>query len=493
MHKQSTHTRRAFLQAAGVTLGGALAASKLGSTVVEAQAVKVRPDIATVKANDPLLAALKNGVKALQNLDTQDPTSPKGWTRLASIHNNFCTHSNWFFLPWHRAYLYYFEQVCREASGDPSFVLPYWDWTKSSRLPWQFWEDGSPLMDNTRRIGPNDAADPANVGQDVIYGGNGQKGIVNISDFITFASAATATPSGSLSPDQRRQIQQQRAGTGQLEGTPHNYIHGTFVQGHMATFMSPLDPIFWLHHSNIDRLWAEWLTRNPGQLPKDTTQQWQFWYDFQFLGFDNIRKPGQPVLTPRSVLSTYDLGYRYDTQPAAPVPFALTKVFENTSPKLTSLQAVGLTATVSHSVFTSSEISSDLRDHINAVRTAPTPNPATANATKLRLTVEVKPPEDLSTVVRLFLNSPKADQKTSIGDPSFVSTFSFFGADHADHGSGTDKFTFDVTSTVRNLSSNGMFKDDKNVQVTLVPVARNKESEGKASVYLASFKLEAVT
>ncbi|MGH7262080.1 MAG: tyrosinase family protein [Nitrospiraceae bacterium] len=38
---------------------------------------------------------------------------------------NTCQHGSYFFLSWHRMYLYYFERILREASRDPNFALPY--------------------------------------------------------------------------------------------------------------------------------------------------------------------------------------------------------------------------------------------------------------------------------------------------------------------------------------------------------------------------------
>jgi tyrosinase len=51
----------------------------------------------------------------------------------------------------------------------------------------------------------------------------------------------------------------QRVGSveGPLESNPHDQVH-VRISGDMATFMSPLDPIFWLHHCNIDRIWDQW-------------------------------------------------------------------------------------------------------------------------------------------------------------------------------------------------------------------------------------------
>src|SRR3954468_4980896 len=32
------------------------------------------------------------------------------------------------FLIWHRAYVYYFERILKDASGEPDFALPYWNY-----------------------------------------------------------------------------------------------------------------------------------------------------------------------------------------------------------------------------------------------------------------------------------------------------------------------------------------------------------------------------
>ena len=55
--------------------------------------------------------------------------------------------------------------------------------------------------------------------------------------------------------------------SGGLENLPHNPVH-TNIGGRNGLMSDPdlagLDPVFWIHHSNIDRLWQVWLNRNPG-------------------------------------------------------------------------------------------------------------------------------------------------------------------------------------------------------------------------------------
>lgn len=52
-----------------------------------------------------------------------------------------------------------------------------------------------------------------------------------------------------------------------LEGQPHNLVHNCIggvgpidpgPYGNMTNFLSPVDPIFFLHHANMDRLWDVW-------------------------------------------------------------------------------------------------------------------------------------------------------------------------------------------------------------------------------------------
>ena len=55
----------------------------------------------------------------------------RGYGHFASLHGfpepGYCEHGNQLFLPWHRAYLYYFEQALQDLA--PGVTLPWWDWT----------------------------------------------------------------------------------------------------------------------------------------------------------------------------------------------------------------------------------------------------------------------------------------------------------------------------------------------------------------------------
>src|SRR5262249_6618805 len=51
-----------------------------------------------------------------------------------------------------------------------------------------------------------------------------------------------------------------------VEYNLHNLVH-CWIGGTMGKMTSPNDPVFWLHHCNIDRLWAVWQRRHPGASP----------------------------------------------------------------------------------------------------------------------------------------------------------------------------------------------------------------------------------
>ena len=118
-----------------------------------------------------------------------------GWSVQAGIHSYRCQHGNWWFLPWHRMYLYFFERIMRAAVGD-DFALPYWDWTdpNQSSLPAAFRDSSSPLFDSNRLEGVNSGAFSLNWsgyepwGETLSYS-------VNLPDFVPdFGSQAVTTP-----------------------------------------------------------------------------------------------------------------------------------------------------------------------------------------------------------------------------------------------------------------------------------------------------------
>src|SRR5438094_441059 len=94
----------------------------------------MRRDVSTLSAAN--VTALRNGVQMMQSRPATDPTS---WSFQAAMHGTYtmpanpswnqCQHGSYFFLSWHRMYLYYFERILRAASGDSGLTLPYWNYS----------------------------------------------------------------------------------------------------------------------------------------------------------------------------------------------------------------------------------------------------------------------------------------------------------------------------------------------------------------------------
>jgi tyrosinase len=61
------------------------------------------------------------------------PEDSRSYNGLALIHQNHCQHGWERFLPWHRVYLYEFEQALQDHC--PDVTVPYWDWTMDQYKP----------------------------------------------------------------------------------------------------------------------------------------------------------------------------------------------------------------------------------------------------------------------------------------------------------------------------------------------------------------------
>jgi tyrosinase len=263
-----TMNRRELVTGAGtVVLAGTASSTKVYAEPARANLATRRP-IGSMQANDPMLASYRLAVERMKALPASDPRS---WESIAQIHNNNCPHGNWFFLPWHRAYLISFERACRQISGNENFALPYWDWTEQPRMPAAFTAQtvgGRPnaLFDNTREMPPGASLRASAIGAPVITR------LLAETDFENFGSTR---PTGQNSTEARWLRAPGR--TTALEAGPHNSTHAT-IGGDMGDMLSPRDPIFWLHHANVDRMWARWTAQGRANTAES------MWATFPFNG-----------------------------------------------------------------------------------------------------------------------------------------------------------------------------------------------------------------
>jgi tyrosinase len=196
----------------------------------------------------------------------QVPTTPLPSNSLIAQYWDQCQHAGWFFAPWHRGYLYALENILRGIivglGGPSTWALPYWNYLKTGtnqyQIPPAF--TAAKLPDNT----PNPLFVTARFGPN----GNGNifVQIPPVSQQCQQATAYTSLAGRTNYGGGVTGFAHFANSTGQLENNPHNFVHG-MVGGNSSTGiwglmsdpgLAALDPIFYLHHCNIDRLWAAW-------------------------------------------------------------------------------------------------------------------------------------------------------------------------------------------------------------------------------------------
>jgi hypothetical protein len=230
--------------------------------------------------------------EALATLYTLPAAATTSYAHIAGLHGNpspsWCIHGSPGFLTWHRAYLAVFEDALRGIR--PGVSLPYWNWSAGSTtgVPAAC---ASPTYVN--RNG-NTVPNPLFAGPIAVAAGGGTTSRrANIAT-TTFGDLATNAQNAASNAD-FSMFQSQLNGV-------HGSVH-VRVGGNMSSVASAgFDPIFYLHHANIDRLWANWQASHAVPLPPVEAS----------LTLDPFKRCfSDQMLTGTDVFSTEALGYRY--------------------------------------------------------------------------------------------------------------------------------------------------------------------------------------
>lgn len=236
---------------------------------------------------------------------------PRQWDNYALTHALHCTEPNpahqqvhwgWNFLPWHRGYLYFLERILADILttefdiDGTKFALPYWDWSSQHGMP------NTRIREQAGLASPffgydltqQDMTEADDLGFDnsaLLEGNRGptlEKPQMDPANETTPASKQhVAMTRYYMSPGYISMILAapwdqfggqpviDRTGQGLLEAGPHNCGHdwvGTRIgkNRNMGTLRSAAsDPIFFMHHSNIDRIWSLYTGEQP-----DPTGDW---------------------------------------------------------------------------------------------------------------------------------------------------------------------------------------------------------------------------
>jgi tyrosinase len=466
---------------------------------------RIRQDVATLGAgwNKTLL----NYALAMRELDKLPISDRNSWRFLGAIHGfdqrlwirtgvikqtdpvpadltddtygNQCQHGSWFFLSWHRGYLHAFEAIVaakvKQLTGD-DWALPYWNYLDSGdpnarRVPDAFLKDAlpdgtpNPLKKYPRRPGltvlqpgPRDQFGLASMEEnDFLVGKDGRIGFGGgiSGDFIQFGGW-----------------------TGELENNPHNTVH-RLVGGNNGFMADPqlagLDPIFWLHHSNVDRLWEAWM-QTPGK---------KMVHDPRWLGGPADREFIMPALgggdpgmtfTGRDTLQGGKLHPTYDSLTkgtgVTPGAVVVARVNMGASDQQT-VESIGANSAVV------SVGAAPARTQVNLEPRAARASVATMGVTqrgqevsRLYLALESVRGSAPSPLLEVYVNLPEgADPQAH---PELLAgSLTLFGLNVASrpdgrHGGNGLGYTIDITDLAQRLEQAGGF-DPNHLRVTLVP------------------------
>ncbi len=508
-------------------LAGVGAVASLGSLLpLPNAAAQVRPAprmrLEEFVTSPGRVEALKRGVAAMK---ARRPSDPKSWFFQAAVHGvsdlaiveaeradpavravvsdgrfwNKCPHHgepSADFLLWHRAYLFYFERILREASGDPSLSVPYWNYNDPAQRAFPG------LFADADRADPRDPDSPA---RNPLFDERREASLVaGVTELSERAVSLTAVMNERdfFGVDETQgvagAVADQLVGTqGLLERRPHNGVHfaiggvigtgdlppaSTANAGLMADpETAAFDPVFWVHHSNVDRLWRVWdclPERHWGQLPARSWFNERPWHFHDVSG--TVRNEARLFYLKDGNLPDV----RFDSGDQACTPLSAQDPFP------VAVAGGGASAAV--------RITFDQREELGAVQeplalsaerpvqaNVPFSVPVAGDASPARRLERAAPQRPRRVVLELagvsyssppsvgydvFVNLPEGTEADPNG-PYFVGSLALFGTKHdgagphAGHGTADGSLQqFDITSQMRATTS-----DPSRVKVSIVP------------------------
>ena len=474
-------TRRSFLKG--------LAAAPLvlaAPPLLRAADPLVRYDLASPKGLE-MLAVYANAVRAMQAMG---PDNPMSWmwqwythfvdgttTKSAELQRIFAgagspenklaietwntcqshagQNSN-HFLPWHRMFVFYFERIVRQVSGRPDFTLPYWDYTsadpaKRGIVPEPFRLPNDPVFDSLYRP---DRSPLANSGQPIHM--NQPRDVMDISDAMGRTHYSTVDGVTGFC----------RAIDSGIHGRIHVLVGTSNNMGSVPN--AGRDPLFWVHHANIDRMWASW-NRNGGKNPTAS------WGDNVFVFADgNGARVARPLKNFFSVLS---LGYGYDAYLPKPVVTA-----SGTAGPRTKAAPAGATQRIAQARAEANLGAQAVRVSLQPVADAPRTavlgfDPAQPERRTWLVLRDLHAWAQPEVLFHVYLTP--AQGGPSAGRANYVGDINFFDAEFHDHGNGAlgdalgeNQYSFDVTGILRGFASSGVTGARDALAVTIVPAGR---------------------
>ncbi|MNJ84945.1 Tyrosinase [compost metagenome] len=458
-----------------------------------------RKNVYQLPAGDTTLEWYSKAVLAMKKKPSTDPTS---WNYQAAMHGfnanlsfwqgsapwpgkteqeqfwNQCQHGSWFFLPWHRMYLAYFEQIVAQTivdlGGPAGWALPFWDYSDTSNP-------------NARTIPPA-FTNPADASNGLWITGRQSNVIPARYVVLTALNTIPFTGDGIVSPlgfgGPKTAFSHSGRTHGQLESLPHDMVHVAIGGAMGDPRTAALDPIFWLHHANIDRLWQVWLNEG-GQRENPGETSWlNFNFEFHDSKGNKAEMDCEDVIDTRKVLS----GYTYQGVPAG-VPL-MERSAKLKSAVDFSLPLEVIAATNEHYKLGASKtliplsLASKPKSRAGLKAMSMSSNkPKTTFLHFENITGTGVPP-----IHDVYLNLPDGSADK---DAYYAGSLSFFGVEEAStpntHQSGSGQhYALDISSLINKLEGSSNWKDDE-LDISIEPTYQmDKDTSltiGRISLY----------
>ncbi|BBN06804.1 polyphenol oxidase [Marchantia polymorpha subsp. ruderalis] len=405
-------------------------------------------------------------------------------------------HGSWTFLPWHRMYLYFHERILGDLIGDPEFALPVWNWDNQrdadggNQMPRMFapFYFGKPLSMNpqdselSKAIRNPEHFPPEHVRLDR---GNYYDDMGTVFDSnLALMHRAVVTPVSStdfLGKPYRAGQAADTAGPGSIEVNGHNIVHVWTGSNYlklrpdhedMGTFLyAARDPIFYSHHSNVDRMWTVWKILQIDQSTRRGSRKREDPTDPDFLNtqfaFYNHKKQLVHVKISQT-LDTERLRYKYQALDSDQDWINYT--FADSGQEKPSPEEIAR-------LVTDKVLKKDKSVSFALTRIEPTPSQG-RSAEDLEETLVVKGvqvPKNSFMLYKVFINLPDAGVSTPLGIYNFVGVITHV-PHKASHGLGHNRkvdFRLSIGASLKALG----IKDLEQVSVTFVPGGQEDDVE----------------
>jgi hypothetical protein len=298
----------------------------------------ITPSPILIRKNfDSLLPNEKNNIRyAIGRMKSLSATNPLSWKFQVRIHNGpsdtgkpfkTCEHGSCFFLAWHRMYLFFFERIMIKnmKNGWPKPALPYWEYTDAIA---------------SRTIVPSYFRIPSTTGANSLYQKRNRDMnhalspiVMPVSYKVTFDNAVNYnTDYYSF----QQAIENAHGAVHTDVGTWTNTSGITSIYAMFDPATAATDPLFFLHHTNVDRYWEKWLALGGDRKNPSATCD-RFWWNKTFEFYDStgikVSLRGQDIV---KINNQMMLNYKYKNIADNPFIDTRCEISKTECPKMPS-------------------------------------------------------------------------------------------------------------------------------------------------------------